>query len=72
MEKHYEDSNILFLEYGVFSKSLQICATFLPFTVDLAFGKILNAWDESQLYVNGCISSRAKDSISANAQVSIL
>ena len=45
---------------------------FLPFTVDLAFGKILNAWDESQLYGNGCISSRAKDSISANAQVNIL
>ena len=45
---------------------------FLPFMVDLTFGNILDVWDKSQLYINGCISSRAKDSIYANAQVSAL
>ena len=40
MEKHYEGSNILFLESGVLSKSLQICIAFLSFMVNLTFAKI--------------------------------
>ena len=41
MEKH-EGSNILVLESGAHS------CLFLPFKVDLAFGKILNIWEEPQ------------------------
>ena len=48
MERHYEGSPILFLESRVQSMSLQICISFLPFIVDLTFGKILNTWEESQ------------------------
>ena len=42
MEKHYEGSNILFLESTVHSMSLQICISFFKTLVDLTFGKILN------------------------------
>ena len=38
MEKHYEGSNILFLESGALSKSLQICIAF--FTIHGGF----NIW----------------------------
>ena len=49
MGKHYEGSDILFLESGAHFKSLQIFVLpFLPFIVDLIFGKILNIWEESQ------------------------
>ena len=43
MEKRYEGSNILFLESRAHSMSLQIWISFfLPYIVDLTFGKILN------------------------------
>ena len=42
MERHYEGSHILFLESSAQSMALQICISFLPFTVDLTFAKILN------------------------------
>ena len=42
MERHYEGSHILFLESRAQSMALQICISFLPFIVDLTFGKILN------------------------------
>ena len=40
MERRYEGSHILFLESRAQSMSLQICLAFLPFIVDLTFGKI--------------------------------
>ena len=40
MERHYEGSHISFLESRAQSMSLQICLAFLPFIVDLTFGKI--------------------------------
>ena len=48
IEEHYEGSNILFWESRTDPMSLQICISFLPFIVDLTFGKILNTWEESQ------------------------
>ena len=42
MEKHYEGSKILFLEFRAHSLSLQICISFFTILVDLTFGKILN------------------------------
>ena len=39
MERRYEGSHILFLESRAQSMSLQICLAFLPFIVDLTFGK---------------------------------
>ena len=47
MEKHYEGSRILFLESRAQSVSLQICISFLPFIVDLTFGKTLNIYEKS-------------------------
>ena len=44
MEKHYEGSNISFLESGGLSKSLKIFIAFLSLMVDLTFSKILNIW----------------------------
>ena len=41
MERHYEGSRMSFLEPRAQSMSLQIIF-FLPFIVDLTFGKILN------------------------------
>ena len=43
-EEHDEGSNILYKESEVHSRSLQIVLLFLPFMVDLTFGKILNIW----------------------------
>ena len=41
MERRYEGSHILFLESRAQPMSLQICIiAFLPFIVDLTFGKI--------------------------------
>ena len=40
MERRYEGSHILLLESRAQSMSLLICLAFLPFIVDLAFGKI--------------------------------
>ena len=42
MKKHCEVINTLFLKSGARYKFLQICIAFLPFMVDLKFGKILN------------------------------
>ena len=44
MEKHYEGSNISFLETGALSKSLQICFAFFTINGGLTFGKILTIW----------------------------
>ena len=40
MKRRYEGSRILFLESRAQPMSLQICLAFLPFKVDLTFGKI--------------------------------
>ena len=45
MERHYEGSHVLFLEFRVQSMSLQICIIFLPFIVDLTFDKIFNIYE---------------------------
>ena len=47
MERLYEGSQILFLESRAQSMALQICISFLPFIVDLTFGKILNIYEKS-------------------------
>ena len=47
MKKHYGGSNILFLESGALSMSLEICFAFLNTNL-LTFGKVLNIWEESQ------------------------
>ena len=49
MEKHYEGSNILLLESGVYSKSLQIWIAFFPIYVygGLTFLKILKIYGKS-------------------------
>ena len=49
MEKHYEGSNILFLESGALFESLQ---PFLPFMVDRTFGKIWNIWTRVSVQEN--------------------
>ena len=48
MEKHYEGSNILFLESTVHSMSLQICISIFKILVDVTFGKILNVREKSR------------------------
>ena len=47
MERPYEGSNILLLESRAHS-FYRFWLAFLPFIVDLTFGKILNIWEESQ------------------------
>ena len=47
MKKHYEGSNILFLESGAHTKS-QIFIAFISIMVYLKSGKILNIWEESR------------------------
>ena len=42
MEKNYECSNILFLEYGAHSKSSRICIIFFNIYGGSTFGNILN------------------------------
>ena len=42
MERRYEGNNILFLESRAYSMSLRSGSAFLPFIVDLAFGKDLD------------------------------
>ena len=48
MERPYEGSNILVLESRAHSCLYRFWLAFLPFIVDLTFGKILNIWEESQ------------------------
>ena len=52
MEKHYKGSNILVLKSRVHSKSSETCIPYLPFKVDLTFGKYL----EYMGRVNACIA----------------
>ena len=48
MERHYEGSHILFLESRAQSMFLhRFVLAFLPFIVDLTFGKILNIYEKS-------------------------
>ena len=44
MERHYEGSNILFLEPRAHSMLYRYISVFLTFIVDLPFGKTLNAY----------------------------
>ena len=71
MEKHYEYSNILFLESGAHSKSSEICITYLSFMVDQTFSKILNIGRVTVSYLHS-YGSCAKDFISAHAQMNAL
>ena len=48
MERHYEGSNILFLESRAHSSLYRFVLAFLPFIVDLTSGKMLNILEESQ------------------------
>ena len=52
MGKHFEGNNILNLKSGAHSKSSETCIPYLPFKVDLTFGKYL----EYMGRLNACIA----------------
>ena len=51
MKKHFDGSNISGLASGSHSNSSRIWIAFVPFKMDLTFGKILNILEKHNKYI---------------------